>query len=277
MRRAGVVAQRLAVARTAAVDRGAVRASRGSSRIPSVPSARRSGRRGRRPAQQLPPALQRAAHGHHAGPTREPRDRRRPGVQRASSEDPAGATPAPDGQCQQPDRRDDGTAAAANASAQAERYAGWRQGASVNRRRARCGSAAGRRACAAGRRRSGRPRWGRAASPQRSSASSRETTARALSSISSSRSASRGVSPRRRPSRRAVPDSRRAEVGERGLPARLGPRTQRAHAGGQLLAGERLDEVVVGAGVEPRDAVIDAVARRQQQDRDREPSRAGGA
>ena len=42
---------------------------------------------------------------------------------------------------------------------------------------------------------------------------------------------------------------------------------QRADAGQQLLERERLDEVVVGAGVEARDAVRDRVARREHQDR----------
>ena len=43
---------------------------------------------------------------------------------------------------------------------------------------------------------------------------------------------------------------------------------QRAHARDQLLDRERLDEVVVGAGVEPGDALGDGVAGGQQQDRD---------
>ena len=43
---------------------------------------------------------------------------------------------------------------------------------------------------------------------------------------------------------------------------------QRAQAREQLLALERLDEVVVGAGVEPLDARLERVARGQHQDRD---------
>jgi hypothetical protein len=43
---------------------------------------------------------------------------------------------------------------------------------------------------------------------------------------------------------------------------------QRPHAGHQLLIGERLDEVVVGAAVEAPDAVRGGVAGGQHQDRD---------
>jgi hypothetical protein len=43
---------------------------------------------------------------------------------------------------------------------------------------------------------------------------------------------------------------------------------QGAQPGEQLLALEGLDEVVVGAGVQPLDARLDRVARRQDQDRD---------
>ena len=42
--------------------------------------------------------------------------------------------------------------------------------------------------------------------------------------------------------------------------ARCAPAHQRAHAGEQLLALERLDEVVVGAGLQPAHAVVDLVA-----------------
>ena len=46
-----------------------------------------------------------------------------------------------------------------------------------------------------------------------------------------------------------------------------GAAEQRAHAREQLGERERLDDVVVGAGIEPRDAVGDLVARRQHQHR----------
>src|SRR4051812_11659894 len=49
--------------------------------------------------------------------------------------------------------------------------------------------------------------------------------------------------------------------------ARPGASQQRAHAGTQLLDRERLDEIVVGAGVEAFDAVVDGVARRDDEDR----------
>src|SRR3954464_9032745 len=48
---------------------------------------------------------------------------------------------------------------------------------------------------------------------------------------------------------------------ERRAAARRRPREQRAQAGEQLLALERLDEVVVGARVEALDAGLDGVAR----------------
>ena len=41
---------------------------------------------------------------------------------------------------------------------------------------------------------------------------------------------------------------------------------QRAQPGLQLAQGERLDQVVVGARVEPGDAVVDRVARREHED-----------
>ena len=50
--------------------------------------------------------------------------------------------------------------------------------------------------------------------------------------------------------------------------ARWAAAQQRAQAGEQLLALEGLDEVVVGAGVEPRDAGVHGVARGQHEDRD---------
>ncbi len=50
--------------------------------------------------------------------------------------------------------------------------------------------------------------------------------------------------------------------------ARRAAAQQRPQAREQLLALEGLDEVVVGAGVEPRDAGVDRVARGQHEDRD---------
>src|SRR4051794_2876664 len=59
------------------------------------------------------------------------------------------------------------------------------------------------------------------------------------------------------------------EVGddERRAAARRAAPQQRAEAGEQLLALERLDEVVVGAGVEALDAGLDGVARGEHEDR----------
>ena len=47
-----------------------------------------------------------------------------------------------------------------------------------------------------------------------------------------------------------------------------GPTQQRADARAQLLDGERLDEVVVGACVEPLDPVVDRVPRSDDQNGD---------
>ena len=59
------------------------------------------------------------------------------------------------------------------------------------------------------------------------------------------------------------------EVGEaqRAAPPRLDAAQQRAQPRQQLAQRERLDEVVVGAGVEARDAVVDRVARGEHQHR----------
>ena len=54
---------------------------------------------------------------------------------------------------------------------------------------------------------------------------------------------------------------------QRRHPARRAPAQQRAHAREQLLALERLDQVVVGADVEPLDARIQRVARGEHEDR----------
>ena len=54
---------------------------------------------------------------------------------------------------------------------------------------------------------------------------------------------------------------------QRGHPARRAAAQQRAQAREQLLALERLDQVVVGADVEALDARLERVARGQDQDR----------
>ena len=62
------------------------------------------------------------------------------------------------------------------------------------------------------------------------------------------------------------------EVAEREhLRRRRSASEQRAHTREQLLGRERLHEVVVGARVQARDAVLDSVARGQKQDRQRKP------
>ena len=79
------------------------------------------------------------------------------------------------------------------------------------------------------------------------------------------------VSCRRRSPRYASRvDGSRRHVGElQRVVAGAGAAQQRAHPRAQLLDGERLDEVVVGAGVEALDAVVDRVARGHDEDRDR--------
>ena len=47
------------------------------------------------------------------------------------------------------------------------------------------------------------------------------------------------------------------------LSANPGP--EKPDAGDQLGHGERLDEIVVSAGIEPVDAVLDRIARRQNE------------
>src|SRR3954470_18989907 len=61
-----------------------------------------------------------------------------------------------------------------------------------------------------------------------------------------------------------------AQVGhdQRGAAAGRAAAQERPQPGEQLLALERLVQVVVGARVEPRDAVVEAVARGEHQDRD---------
>src|SRR4051812_2862426 len=54
---------------------------------------------------------------------------------------------------------------------------------------------------------------------------------------------------------------------QRRHPARGPPPQERAQAGEQLLALEGLDQVVVGADVEPFDAGLERVARREHEDR----------
>ena len=54
---------------------------------------------------------------------------------------------------------------------------------------------------------------------------------------------------------------------EDGRPLGIAPADERAQAGEQLRERERLDEVVVGAAVETRDAILDRVPRGQHQHR----------
>ena len=63
------------------------------------------------------------------------------------------------------------------------------------------------------------------------------------------------------------------EVGIRAHIGRPGPAQEGAHARGQLDDRERLHEVVVGARVEAGHAVVDAVTRREHQDRRRDALR----
>ena len=53
---------------------------------------------------------------------------------------------------------------------------------------------------------------------------------------------------------------------EDGRPLHRRASSQRAQPREQLLEGERLGEVIVGAGIESIDAVVDGVARREHQD-----------
>ena len=104
--------------------------------------------------------------------------------------------------------------------------------------------------------------------PARAPARASRPAARFRSS-SSSRSASRGLSSSSRSARRAVRalTSSTRSPWAISSPGASSPAEQRSHAGEQLVARERLHEVVVGAGVEARDAVVDRVARGQHQDR----------
>ena len=70
---------------------------------------------------------------------------------------------------------------------------------------------------------------------------------------------------------RAGDELRLRATGGRAAPA------ERPEPGRQLLVGERLDEVVVGAGVEPGHPVADRVARGQHQDRHLGPRRPDAA
>ena len=82
----------------------------------------------------------------------------------------------------------------------------------------------------------------------------------------------------------AARDTMRQEVEREVADAehRLGNRARRTaaeggDAGGELGERERLDQVVVGAGVQPRHAVVDAAQRREEEGRGRDPARPEGA
>ena len=62
-----------------------------------------------------------------------------------------------------------------------------------------------------------------------------------------------------------APGSSRRSAKRIGSGPAIGPAQQRAQARLQLAQGERLDEVVVGAGVEALDAIVDRVARGEHQ------------
>ena len=72
------------------------------------------------------------------------------------------------------------------------------------------------------------------------------------------------VSPRD-PAGRGIEDE--VADGEHGRALRRPSPEERPHAREELVEGERLREVVVGAGVQARDAVLDAVPRREHEDR----------
>ena len=89
------------------------------------------------------------------------------------------------------------------------------------------------------------------------------------SSENSVRVSSIGWSPRRTS---RVPGSSSRSAKRRASPASsLGPPQERAHAREELLERERLRHVVVGARVEPGDAVLDLDARGQHEDGQRLP------
>ena len=87
----------------------------------------------------------------------------------------------------------------------------------------------------------------------------------------SSRSNSRRVSPSSRPARVATWRRGSTTTSPRHVrprPLRAAPPQQRLEPRGQLGDRERLDEVVVGAGLQPGHAVLDLVARGQHADGD---------
>src|ERR1700674_715855 len=75
-----------------------------------------------------------------------------------------------------------------------------------------------------------------------------------------------GQDDRARTSPCAVAGGIQDQVGEAKMVGRPGPAKQRSHSCQQLLVGEGFHQVVVGAAVEPPDALLGAAQRREQED-----------
>ena len=181
-----------------------------------------------------------------------------------------------DDRAQQQRRRDDDGARRGDAATQRQAHVSPRAGRTP--RRARCAGGAARRpprSCGAGsrRRRRGRSRSGRGRSPTggRRSARAPRTWRGWARKSSSSRNSVRVSSTGRAPRWTSRVDGSSARSAKRSAPRRRGPgpraAQERAQARVQLAQGEGLDEVVVGARVEARDAVVDGVARGEQEHR----------